>query len=115
MEQLSQIYLISLMIQLIHSVEELSTGFHKKWYAFKMPFWIFLAFEIVFSSFWVVILLLPTFPYRTYLQEFFLLLMFANGIQHLVWWGNTKRYVPGLVTAPLHILVFLAFYFLISK
>lgn len=111
MDLLQQFFFLSLIVQLAHSFEELSTGFHKKWYLFKMPFRVFLAFELSFSAFWIMVLLLPNFPYRIYLQVFFLALMFANGVQHLVWWGNTKRYVPGLVTAPIHILVFLIFYF----
>ncbi len=111
MDLLQQFFFISLMVQLAHSFEELSTGFHKKWYAFKMPFWVFLTFELCFSAFWIMVLLLPGFPYRIYLQEFFLALMFANGVQHIVWWGATKKYVPGLITAPIHILIFLTFYF----
>lgn len=111
MDLLQQFFFLSLIVQLAHSFEELSTGFHKKWYLFQMPFKVFLAFELCFSAFWIVILLLPSFPFRVYLQESFLALMFANGVQHLVWWGTTKKYVPGLITAPVHILVFLIFYF----
>lgn len=110
MDLLQQFFLLSLLVQLVHSFEELSTGFHKKWYLFKMPFRVFFAFELSFSVFWIIVLLLSDFPYRIYLQVFFLALMFANGVQHLVWWGTTKKYVPGLITAPVHILVFLIFY-----
>jgi len=111
MNIIEQFFLVSLVVQIVHSIEELSTGFNKKWYVFKMPFWVFLAFEICFSSFWLAVLLLPAFPYRVYLQEFFLALMFANGVQHLVWSGIVKKYVPGLITAPIHIGVFLVFLF----
>lgn len=111
MSLLEQFFLISLIVQLFHSVEELTTGFHKKWYLFPMPFWIFLLWELCFSGFWILILLNKTIPDRNYLQAFFLILMFANGVQHIVWSGNVKRYVPGLITAPLHIIVFLAFVF----
>lgn len=104
-------FILSLLVQLVHSVEELSTGFHRKWYLFKMPFWFFLAFEILFLSFFVSVLLVSAFPHRNLVQEFFLVLMFANGLQHLVWWGVAKKYIPGLITAPLHIVVFLIFYF----
>lgn len=76
-----------------------------------MPFWLFFLFELVFSSFWVFVLLSESFPDRIDWQIFFLILMFANGIQHIVWWGNAKKYVPGLFTAFLHIIVFLVFYF----
>lgn len=108
---LEHFYLLAVLVQLSHSVEELSTDFHKKWYLFKMPFKTFLLFECLFSSFWLLILFMPNFPSRVFLQEFFLMLMFANGIQHIVWWGSVKKYVPGLVTAFVHVTVFLSYYF----
>ncbi len=111
MGTLETFFVLSLFVQLIHSVEELSTGFHKKWYLFKMPFWVFLTFEILFALFWFAVLLIDTLPIRESLQKFFLFLMLANGVQHLIWWRFAKKYVPGLITAPLHIGVFLTFYF----
>lgn len=110
MNLIEQFFIIGLFVQIAHSIEELAMGFHKKWYLFKMPFWFFLVFEIVFESFWIAVWLLPNFPNRIYLQAFFLALMFANGVQHIVWAGNVKKYVPGLVTAPIHMIVFLVFY-----
>jgi hypothetical protein len=107
---LEQFFIISLLVQLIHSVEELTTGFHKRWYLFKMPFQIFLSFEILFSAFWIFVYF-SSFAYRENFQVFFLILMFANGIQHLVWWGCEKKYVPGLITAFAHIAIFAIFYF----
>lgn len=98
MTSLNTFFLVSFIVQVAHSIEELSTGFHKKWYLFKMPFSLFLLFEIAFTLFWLSVLLIPTFPIRNELQSFFLLLMFANGIQHIVWYGNVKKYVPGLFT-----------------
>lgn len=100
---------ILLGIQCLHSIEELSTGFHKKWYLFRMPFAVFLGFEIIFLTFWTLVLLHPAMQWRYALMTFFNLLMFANGIQHLVWAGIEKKYVPGLVTAPLFLILFLAF------
>lgn len=111
MEGLEQFFVVSLFVQLAHSIEELSTGFHKKWYVFKMPFWVFLLFELAFSGFWIFVWLNGAFPNREYFQAFFLALMFANGIHHIVWAGKVKKYVPGLITAPIHITVFLIFYF----
>ena len=111
MSPLEQFFAISLLVQIAHSIEELSTGFHKKWYVFKMSFWVFLAFEVVYESFWISVWLFQDFPSRAYLQAFFLALMFANGVQHIVWSGNVKKYIPGLITAPVHIIVFLVFYF----
>lgn len=111
MNLLEQFFAISLLIQVIHAIEELATGFNKKWYVFKMPFWVFLLFEVIFEGFWIAVYLFPDFPNRPALQAFFLALMFANGIQHLVWAENVKKYVPGLITAPAHIIVFLMLYF----
>ncbi|OGE31964.1 hypothetical protein A2631_02485 [Candidatus Daviesbacteria bacterium RIFCSPHIGHO2_01_FULL_44_29] len=111
MSLLEQFFLISVLVQIAHVLEELFTGFHKKWYAFKMPFWVFLLFELVFEGFWISVYFLQDFPNRQYFQAFFLVLMFANGVQHIVWSGVAKKYVPGLITAPIHILVFLFFYF----
>lgn len=111
MPPLEQFFAISLAVQIAHAIEELSTGFHKKWYLVRMPFWVFLVFELVFEGFWIVVYLFQDFPNRAVLQAFFLALMFANGVQHLVWAGSVKKYVPGLLTAPIHIIIFLVFYF----
>jgi hypothetical protein len=108
---LEQFGLIILIIQIIHSLEELVTGFYKKWYFLKMPFWVFLTFEICLSLFWTAVLFLKNFPYRENLIAFFIILMFANGVQHIVWAGMVKKYVPGLMTSFVHIIVFLIFYF----
>jgi len=76
-----------------------------------MKFRTFLIFEILFFSFWVAIFFAKEFQYRDQAMAFFNLLMFANGIWHLVWWGIVKKYVPGLVTAPLFVITFMIFYF----
>jgi hypothetical protein len=58
------------------------------------------------------------FPLREPLMASFNILMFANGLWHVVWcWFGEKgkNYVPGLVTAPLHILTFLLYYSLIFR
>jgi hypothetical protein len=110
MNLLEQFFIVSLCLQIAHACEELFTGFHKKWYVFHMPFWVFLLFEIVFESFWLTVFLVPEFPNRSELQAFFLALMFANGIQHIVWAGNVKKYVPGLITSLFHIVIFLFYY-----
>lgn len=76
-----------------------------------MPFWVFLLFEVCFSLFWGFVVFSESFPNRDMLLSFFLVLMLANGIQHIVWWGCVRKYVPGLITAPIHIAVFIVFYF----
>jgi len=111
MEVINHFALLIYLVQLAHSVEELSTGFHSKWYLFKMSFWVFLGFEILFNIFWGAVLFFNQFPSREYLLVFFIALMFANGVQHIVWAGVVKKYVPGFITAPLHICLFLMFYY----
>ncbi len=99
------------VIQLAHSFEELITGFHKRWYLFKMPFRLFLGFELLFNLFWALVLFSRQFPAREQLLAFFIVLMFANGIQHIVWFALEKKYVPGLITAPMHVILFLVYYY----
>ncbi len=109
-ETTTSVYMIFLILQCLHSLEEIATGFHKKWYLFTMSFSLFLTWEILFQTFWIFILFSSDFPQRNSFMAFFTLLMFANGVQHLVWAGVIKKYVPGLFTAPLFILAFLWFY-----
>ena len=103
--------IIILFVQILHSIEELAAGFHKKWYLTKLSFKTFLSFEIVHNIFWSSVVFIKSFPYRDELLLFFFVLMFANGVQHLVWAGAKKTYVPGLITAPIHVVIFLMFYF----
>jgi len=113
MTNLETYYLIFIGLQLLHSTEELSTGFHDKFPPLKMTFRFFLTFEISFLLLWVLVYLL-NFPFREYLMAFFIALMFANGIWHIVWFWffeKGKKYVPGLVTAPLFIIAFFVYYF----
>ncbi len=110
---IEQFFIVSLVVQVFHSIEELTTGFHKKWYLFKMPFWVFLSFELVFSTFWIFVLFSPALPHREGLQIFFLFLMLANGLQHIIWAVIVKKYEPGLVTAFGHLAVSLIFSFTI--
>lgn len=111
MTLLETFFLILLGIQLIHSIEELSTGFHRRFPLKKMKWRTFLIFEIVFLSFWVIVYLLDQTNVREYLMAFFTLLMFANGLWHMVWWGIEKRYVPGLITAPFFVITFVVFFY----
>lgn len=111
MSDLELFFVIFLVIQFFHSIEELSNDFNEKFPLVKMKFRTFLCFEILFFGFWVAIFLLKDFIYRDELMAFFNLIMFANGLWHMVWWGIVKKYVPGLVTAPLFVLTFMVFYF----
>lgn len=104
-------FLIQLGIQILHSIEELIQGFHKNNFFIPMSFGFFLMFEILFTSFWIFLFLFGSGIIQEVLMLAFLVTMFANGIWHCVWAKIVNKYVPGLITAPLHIIVFLAFYF----
>lgn len=108
---LSTFFALMFIIQIIHSIEELTTGFHKKWFFFKMSFKFFLTFEILHNLFWFTVLVFNNFPYKIYFIAFFILLMFAQSLWHLAWWAMKKEYVPGLITAFVHIILFIIFYF----
>jgi len=111
MGSIETFFMIFLGVQFFHSIEELTQGFHKKFPLFKMSFRFFLTFEIIFFLFWLSVVLLKEFPFREYLMPIFIVLMFANGLWHLVWFGIVKKYVPGVLTAPLFVILFLVFYF----
>lgn len=112
MTALEYFFILLLGIQFFHSIEELSNGFHEKFPLVKMKFRTFLFFEVLFFCFWITVLLFKDLSYRNELMAVFNVLMFANGLWHMVWWGIVKKYVPGLVTAPLFVITFLFFYFL---
>ncbi len=107
--------ILMLFVQILHSIEELTMGFHKKWYLMKLSFKTFLIFEIIHNAFWSYVVLNKEVAFRKELLLFFIALMFANGVQHLVWFGFKKKYVPGLLTSPIHIMLFLLFYFQFLK
>ncbi len=100
-----------LVVQIVHSIEEITTGFHKRWFFFKMSFKFFLIFEILHNLFWIAVVLFQQFPYRLNLLALFIVLMFAQSLWHLAWWTMEKKYVPGLITAIIHVALFLVFYF----
>ncbi len=115
MIQLDSFALLIFAIQVFHSIEELTTGFHKRWYLTKLSFKTFLIFEICFTLLWGLVIYIQDFPLRDSLLLFFIALMFANGVQHVVWAGAEKKYVPGLVTGVVHIIAFFLFYFQLVK
>ena len=108
---LEYFYLASLCVQAIHGTEALLTGTHRRWYVFKTSFAAMFVWEVLFLGFWVIVYALQSFPFREYLMPVFMLLMFANGLQHVIWASWEKRYVPGLITAPLHVVVFVLYFF----
>lgn len=73
----------------------------------------FAVFELVFQLVWMLPLFLSNFPGRDSMLWFFPLLMFANGVWHIVWFWffeKLKRYVPGLITAPIFVIAFVIMY-----
>jgi hypothetical protein len=116
MTQLETFFAVFVGIQILHSIEELSTGFHERFPLMKMTFRFFFVFEVIFNLFWILVLLIPQFPLREWLMAFFAALMFANGVWHIVWFWffeKAKRYVPGLCTAFVHIGAFFVFYYML--
>ena len=98
------------IVQLIHSQEEIWTGFHKKWFLFRMPKWVFLTFEAVLSAAIITYLFKPHLAGATIFMPWFIFAMLLNGMEHVIWAAVKKGYVPGLATAPLFILLFVPFY-----
>ena len=107
------IFVIMLVVQFFHSIEEQLTNFEKKWPLMRISgvqFWLFeIFFQITFSIFFLI----NDYIGRTEVMVFFVLLMFANGIWHIVWfWFFEKgKYVPGLLTAALFIIAFFIHYY----
>ena len=99
------------VVQLIHSQEEIWTNFHRRWFVFKMPRWVFISFEIVLSAFIVLYMIQPGIAPVSVVVPIFALVMLINGLEHVIWGLVEKRYVPGLVTAPAFIIIFLAYFF----
>lgn len=109
MENLILAFTASCIIQIFHSSEEIITHFEKRWPLWKMKRITFVSFEILFSLLFLYVLLFaPSFQIE--FAKIFIMVMFANGIWHLFWAGSEKRYVPGLITAPLHILNFIIYF-----
>lgn len=110
MDGLAVAFAISCLIQVFHSLEEILTRFELRWPLWKMNRLTFVSFEILFTLMFLSVLILQP-PFFVVFANAFLMVMFANGIWHIFWGWSEKRYVPGLITAPLHVLNF-AFYFL---
>ncbi len=108
---LESYFAVMVIVQWLHSLEEISTHFEQRWPVWKMSRTFFVTLEILFVPVVLTFLLFKNIPLREVFMLSYIALMFANGIWHLMWAGIEKRYVPGLLTAPLFIVVFLLFYF----
>ncbi len=98
------------IIQLIHSQEEIWTGFHKKWFLFTMSKWVFVAWEALLSAVIITYMLRPHLAGATGFMQWFIFAMLLNGMEHVIWGAVKKSYVPGLVTAPLFLILIGSYY-----
>ena len=112
------LYLLGIAIQGLHFYEEYLTGFQQKFPAFYGYQWSDRRF-VVFNLVWLSLLVLSAFGILlksrlAYLIAFFFALVgeIGNGIGHLALSIAQRRYFPGLVTAPVALVVGLA---LLSK
>ncbi len=96
---LEQYYAVFVVLQVIHSQEEIYTGFHNKWPVFSLSKKAFVAFELAFSLFIVSMFFIRALTFRDLWFYLFNLLMFANGVEHLIWAASVKKYVPGLISS----------------
>ena len=98
------------LTQLVHSQEEIWTGFNRIWFVFTMPLWAFVAFEVLFSVPIVAYIVDPKLPLAHWYMPLFALVMLINGVGHIVWGLVERRYVPGLITAPFFVVLFSLYY-----
>ena len=84
-------FTIMLAVQFLHSVEELTSRFHERCPFFSVSLRTFVLSQVLFLAFWVFILLYHGMPFRDLLMAFFIVLMFVNGVAHVVWWGDRKE------------------------
>ena len=103
------------IVQLIHSQEEIWTDFHKKWFVFKMPRWFFVTFESVLSLTILFYILKPSLLPIQVVLPMFALAMLVNGVGHIVWGLVERKYVPGLITAPLFLAIFVMYFINLAK
>ncbi len=94
------------ILQLLHSQEEIWTGFHKKWFLWPMPLWLFVTFEVILSATIIVYMINPQLPGASGFMTWFMFVMLLNGMEHIIWAAMKKSYVPGLVTAPFFVVLF---------
>lgn len=104
-------YFVTLgLIQLAHSQEEIWTGFHKRWFVFTMPRWVFIIFEILFSIPIIAYIANPGLPLADWYMPLIALVMLIDGVRRIVWGLVERKNVLGLVTASLFVIVFIFYY-----
>ncbi len=110
MALVEQYYIYFVIIYLLHSQEEIYTHFEKVWPLWRMSREFFITMEVLLSILLISVIFIKIYPYRIYLMSVFNLLMFANGIWHITGAVTLKKYIPGLITAPFAVIIFLIYY-----
>ena len=105
------VYLLAIVVQCLHFTEEYLTGFQHQFPRLFGDDWSDARF-VAFNMLWLATFVLAALGvYRriplAYLIVFFLALIggLGNGISHLVLSATYRRYFPGLITAPLCLLL----------
>jgi hypothetical protein len=105
------VYLLAIAVQCLHFTEEYLTGFQHQFPRLFGDDWSDARF-VAFNMLWLAAFVLAALGvYRriplAYLIVFFLALIggLGNGISHLVLSATYRRYFPGLITAPLCLLL----------
>jgi len=108
------LYIAGLLCFSLHFVEELATDFYRQFPAFVGYEWTPSLF-IAFSATWTVLFILAGLAiHRGVMAGYIVVLFFAigggvlNGVGHLLLAAAVGRYFPGLVTAPLMLIIGLA-------
>ena len=113
MDLVEKFYTYFVIVYLLHSQEEIYFHFEKIWPLWKMSRKFFITMEILLSILLISTIFIKVYPYRVFLMSLFNLLMFANGIWHITGAVLAKKYIPGLITAPFAVILFVIYYYLI--
>ena len=100
-----------IILQVIHSQEEIWTNFQKEWPVWKMSRKTFVLCEIMLTIFLLLVFYWKNIPFRFVIMITFNLLMFANSIWHIMWAFVKKGYIPGLISSPLILIAYLFYYY----
>ncbi|MBD3233383.1 MAG: HXXEE domain-containing protein [candidate division Zixibacteria bacterium] len=107
------IYILLVIILVLHLIEEVKHGFHKKLPVGEIPKWLFISLNVLIYIFCAVILILliQDNPSVKILLWIFGIGMLLNGLGHIGMMITRRSYFPGGITAiPL---LLLTIYFLV--
>ena len=105
------LYLIGIAVQALHFLEEYLTGFQSKFPAFFDYQWSDKRF-LIFNLVWLAVFLLAALGVWLGLRLAYLIVFFfaiageiGNGLGHLALSITQRRYFPGLITAPVVLII----------